>query len=372
MKSTLFFAFLLLARLEAGAQTPYTDVTAAATSGQALVTARANGLGTENLTCTFTNLSGKELRLRVPPGLHFKASDSGAQDLLTYQQVLLVLAPTESKQARLRGFCIEHHDYAPHNNLVYALNGPAGKGLKPLADSLYRYPELAEGYGQMFVWAISDRYPMYDVGIKPAHKRGATNIMRYITSVTGLPANKIVVSADARPTVRTFTKRVVMLYHSPSAQVASLKVFGANNRLVSELFSNRKLAPGVVRYTYGVNAMVRLTETPVFYVRLLGANDQVLKEIKIDDNTAEPNAEPATRKFAFEFKLAKPVKNAYFRVRLRDGALVEDVAKEAYLPAGGFRFNMGFHHLYPAGTKFVARLETEDGKVLAEQAIAEE
>jgi len=360
--------FCMLAHLATAKPAPYVSLPDATAAGQASVTAEASGLGSSNLTCTLTNLSSAELRLRVPPGLHFEGGTAGAQDLLTYQQQLLVLAPGAKQVLRLRGFCMEAHDFSPHD-LPYTLRGFAGRGLRPLADSLYKYPLLAEDYGQSFVWAVTDKYALPRVFVLPALERGATNTLRYLATLTGqplVPANRL---RGPRVGTRTFAKKVIMLYHSPEAQVASLQVFGANNKLVSTLFSNRKLGPGVVHYTYGVNAVVGEKEKPVFRVRLLGPAGQVLKEVKVDDATEAVEQEPATKSFVFEFKLTKPANYAHVRVRLRDGTLVEDLSEQRHLPIGNFRLSMGFHHLYPTSMPFVVRLETKEGQLLAEQAL---
>lgn len=372
MKFTALLAlFLITLARAAGAVPPAPlDLVAATTAGQAAVTAQASGLGTDNLACTVTNRTGRELRLRVPPGLHFEASDPGAQDLFTYQQLLLVLAPGGTQLVRLRGFCMEKHDRAPRASLTYALQGWAGRGLRPLADSLQKYPGLADGYGQMFVWALTDREPVFDVRVVAALSRGARNVLRYIAAATGQPEAAVVQALEGTPSVRTFSKHVVLLYQSPVAQVASLKVFRADGRLVRELFANRTLAPGVARYSYGLNATVPTKDQPVFFVRLLAPTGQVLKEVRIDDATTETTAEPTTLKFVFSFALAQPVNSPHFRVRLPDGTLVADLGREGFLPAGPYQFNLGFHHLYPPGTAFVARLETPTGTLIRQQPIA--
>ena len=263
----LLAPLLLLARLAGGTPAPYVDAVAAVAAGQALVTGQANGLGPDNLICTVTNATEQELRLRVAPGLHFEASNAGAQDLFTCQQVLLVLAPRATQQLRLRGFCMEHHDFAPSNNLAYRLRGFAGRGLQPLGDSLQKYPGLVDPYAQAFVWAVTDGYPLPAVLMPAALKAGATNTLRYLASLTGLTFVPVNLLRGERPGTRTFAKKVIMLYHSPAAQVASLKVFGSNGHEVSTLFSNRKLAPGVVHYTYGVNAMVPTKTAPARAMR---------------------------------------------------------------------------------------------------------
>ncbi|WP_345234092.1 hypothetical protein [Hymenobacter saemangeumensis] len=367
--SLLLVVFLLLARLaQAGPVTPLNLLTAQSQQ-KVKVEARALGLGPDKLRCVLTNLTGQELKLRVPPGLHFAADDAGAQDIFTFEQKLLVLAPGASKEVPLWAFCMEQHDYSPRENGGYALQGLAGKGLQPLGDSLQKYPGLAEYYGQMFVWSLSDGGSLREVSVDSKLLRGAKNVLAYIGKVTGRAVPRARASNDNRPSVKTFSKRATLLYHSPTAQVATLKVYDTDGSEMYELLKDRRLTPGVVHYTVGLNSIVDIDETPVYTIRLLSPSGQVLKEVKVDANTSEQVTEPEKVVFNFPFEVKNLTRNARIRVRLTDGTLVEEILERKYLPPGSFRMQLFFNHLYPSGTAFVAQLETADGKVLSKQPV---
>ena len=374
MKHSLLLAGLLLAGLAGAQPRKYVDVVTATGQQLAAVRARAQGgLSDENLHCTVQNLTRQELRLRLPSGLHFEAADAGAQDLFTYQEKLLVLKPRDSAVVKLEGFCMELHNYSPRPNTVYACRGLASKGLQPLGDSLRKYPALAHDYGQMFVWALSDNQPVYNVAVAPNLLRGATNVLRYLARVTGKSVARASAFTKGSPnvaSVKTFAKRVHFMYHVTAAQPGTtLRVYGSDGRLVSELFKNRRLGPGVVNYTLGINMTLDRQAVALFQVRLLGPAGEVLKEMRVDEATPENDAEPTRQNFYFEFTLAKPVYHTLFRVRLPDGTLVEELLKRPYLPAGTHKLRFAFVHLYPPGTAFVARLENEDGTVVYQQPV---
>ncbi|MBJ6110405.1 hypothetical protein JAO73_15380 [Hymenobacter sp. BT523] len=348
---------------------PTLNLAEAAARRVVAVAARANGLGPDNLQCTLTNLTDQPVQVRVPPGLHFAAGDPSLQDVFTFEEKQLVLAPRGRGTVRLWGFCMEQHDHAPAPSVAYELRGLAGRGLQPLGDSLQKYPGLASYYGQMFVWAITDREELRDISVAPALVRGATNVMRYLSRVTGQAAARVRSSLDHRPSVRTFSKRVFITYHSPVQQVAALKVFGADGRERYTVAPRWALLPGVMRYSLGLNATVGIDEQPGFWVRLVDEQGRVLQETKVTDATPEVDAAPIKQAFAFRFSLDKPVRNAYLRMRLPDGTLVEELKKLPFLPAGNHQYNWTFFHVRPAGTPFVARLETADGTLLREQAL---
>jgi len=373
MKRLLALLLLLfLVRLAGAAPAPYVELLAAIEQGQLTLTARAlNGLGPETLACGLVNTSKKELRLRVPPGLHFVAADAGAQDLFTFQEQLLVLAPGASRTIRLWGFCMEKHDYVPRSPTAYTCAGRAEKGLAALGDSLQKYPGLAGSYGQAFVWHLSDAEPLpANIEVSPALLRGATNIVAYLASVSSQALSRVSSSATAHaPRIKTFARRVPLLYHSPTAQVATLQVCNAQGQRRYDLFTNRRLTPGVLRYTFGMNETVDAASQPVYVFRLVDAQGKLLKEMRVDETTSEADVAPLRQDFATEFKLLKPVKNARFRVRLPDGTLVEEIGQQAYLPAGKFRYSSTFNHLYPPGTAFTIGLETASGEVLGKQPV---
>ena len=375
MRTPFLAGLFLWAGLAAAQPSQYLDMVEATNRQMAAVRARAmGGLGHDNLACTVVNLTRKELRLRVRPGLRFESADEAAQDLFTFQEKLLVIKGHDSTRVRLRGFCMEKHNYSPRSNTVYAFRGPAGQGLQPLGDSLQKYPSLAEGYGQMFVWALSDNEPMHDVLVAPAQLRAATNVVRYISSVTGQQTTKALVArspAEARPSVKTFAKRATLLYHSPRAQVATLRVYGADGAVVDELFKNRQLTPGVAHYVLGINMIMDADAVGAFTIRLLGPAGEVLKDVKVNDQTPEDDAAPTRQKFFFEFSLAKALTDAHFRIRLPNGTLVEELMQRPYLAAGKYRFQLAFNHLHPPGTAFVARLETAAGVLLHQQPITD-
>lgn len=367
MKPAVLLLLLLLGHLAAAKPITYLDLTAATARQDVTVSARADHLGPENLRCTLTNRTRKELPIRVPPGLHFAAGDEGAQDLFTFQEKLLVLAPGASVTVRLWGFCMEQRDHAPGVNAIYGFRGLAGRGLQPLGDSLQKYPRLAEGYGQLFVWVLTDHEPLRDLDVAPALRRGATNVLRYLSAVTGQPATHVRTSPNNRPSVRTFSRRAYLNYHSPTAQVTSVRVYGPDGHERYVVTRHWALTPGVMRYSLGINAIIGADENAAFTVRLLGAAGQVLQEMRVTDTTPEVETAPARLQFGFLFSLDKAVKNVYLRMRLPDGTLVEEFKQLPYLPAGNHQYNWTFYHLRPAGTPFVARLETADGRLLREQ-----
>ena len=94
----------LLAALTCPAAPVTTTLPDAVTRNLIVINPKANGLGTNNLTVLLKNNGMHEVTVQVPPGLHFKASDAGAQDLFTIQPQLFVLKPNSENTLQLTGF----------------------------------------------------------------------------------------------------------------------------------------------------------------------------------------------------------------------------------------------------------------------------
>jgi hypothetical protein len=349
------------------------DLLMALQHGQVTLQAKSTGgLGPANLLCRLQNPGKREITVQLAPGLHFRSADNDVQELLTYQTQLVVLAPGAIKQLRLQGFCMQRPRRSPGVNTAVALAGLAPAPLKGLSDSLAKYSDLAPEYGQMLVWGITERETPHPMWVARAQLRGARSLMSYASSQAGVaPAavNEFGKNHPASPSIRTFSQNSNLVYQITKPQTVSLKMYDAAGKLRRTLIDKRRVTPGTLHYAFGVNQTVAHDAHPVYFVRLLDEAGQTLKEVRLDEQTTAATDVPQHQEFEFRFTLAKPVKQVHFRVRLADGTLVQDVLQRPYLPAGTFAFKLAFDHLYPPGTAFVARLESEAGQVYAQQPI---
>lgn len=349
------------------------DLLTALRTNQVQLRATALGLGVANVQCQLHNATKQEITVQLVPGLHFRSADGEVQELLTYQSQLIALAPGAVKLVRLQGFCMQRPRRAPGANTAVALAGLAPAPLKGMSDSLAKYDDLAPEYGQMLVWSITERETPHPMRVAPAQLRGARSLMSFVSSQAGVAPAAVNVYAKgqaAAPSIRTFSQTSSLLYQVNKPQVVSLKMYDAAGRLHSTLIDKRRVTPGTLHYAFGINQTVAHDAHPVYFVRLLDEAGQTLKEVRLDEQSTPATDVPQHQEFEFRFTLAKPVKQAHFRVRLADGTLVQDVLQRPYLPGGTFAFKLAFDHLYPPGTAFVARLESEAGQVYVQQPFA--
>lgn len=357
----------------------YTDLINAVRSSQVQVNPLPQGgLGKANLKCLFKNLTKRILYIRIPPGLHFKSHDEGAQDLLTAKAYLLALAPNSQKSVDMQGFCMEARNYSPKSGEGYSLKGYASPALKMLSDSLNLYQPIAEDYGQMFVWALSDKKPLYTVEVAKPFVRPAKNIMRLVADVAGLPTAPVHAyvlpkqtkdTPRPKPTVKTFSKRVNLAFHNPKAQVVNLKVYDGTGQEVWSIFENKSLEAGLRLYTFAINETVLVTENPVYHYKLTNTQGELLAHKIVNSSTSEHAIKPTEFKFTFKAMLTKPIAEAKTAVYLEDSTLVEEFENLKSLKAGRYEFTYELHHVFPVNTKFIAKLVGPDNTVYQNQLI---
>jgi hypothetical protein len=287
-----------------------------------------------------------------------------------------VVAPNDKKAIPLTGYCMQAHNFGPSPGKTYVYSGFAALPLKTLSDSLKRYPSLAENYGQMFVWAITDKRSMYDLVVEASLAKPATNIVTYVAKTSGLRPVSVIPagttsnnSKKAAPRRMVFSKKAILPFHNPKDQTVSFKIYDADGNVYHTLFENKRIPHGMKEYTYGINELVNPGISPVFYARITDATGKVLTEQKIDKNTEAVKPKLTSRSFDFIFELKQAVKKGKLNVYREDGTLVEEFKRYEYLPVGNYKIGVTLLHLLPSDTKFIVKLESETGIVYAQQSV---
>lgn len=327
---------------------------------------------TENLKCKIKNLRKKEMQIRIPPGLHFKSAISEAQDLITVREVLLVIGPGSEKEIGLKGYCMQAFNFSPSEKDVYHFSGYTPFPLKTLADSLDKYTPLDILYGQMFVWTISDSKPLYPIAVDSSLLAGAGNVMSYVANASSQAAASV--SAESHdagavftPSIEVFSKKAVLVFHNPLTQRLSFKLYNESGEELYSFFENRQLNHGIKHYTFGVNEVIPYGEEAVFYVKIQKQSGEIMAEMEVNENTEEKDVSPFKLSFPFQFELKKSVQYVKLNIYLEDGTLVEEFHRYKKMGHGKYNIHVGFMHLYPAGTSFIARLEDRNGTLYHEQ-----
>ncbi|WP_225000222.1 hypothetical protein [Cesiribacter sp. SM1] len=370
MRLYLLLVLLLISASAFGQHTDYVDLpTAVYTKSVEVKATSAGGLGKENLFIKIKNLINKVIHVRIPPGLHFKSKDPGAQDLFTVKEVLISLEPGSEKMINSRGFCMQATNYSPGVNGEYLFNGFAITPLKILGDSLAKYEVVADEYGQMFVWAITNNRSLYDISVDSAMLGSASNIMNYVAGVTNTEAGRVSIKKNYLdlPSIETFSKKAVLAFHNPVDEVASFVLYDARGREKYHYFTNQKLGAGVKHYTFGVNETIFSTDNPRYTAKVVTASGKVLAQMDVDKSTVETPVSPEVLKHTMQFSIEKPLEYVKLNIYLENGTLVQEFKRYRQLGIGNYDLYIEFLHLYPPHTRFVAKLEGVNGKVYQQQ-----
>jgi hypothetical protein len=329
-------------------------------------------LGSSNLMLTIKSLSHDSIYVSIPPGLHFKSLALDKQDLLTMDNSLLALGPQSKATVHLQGFCIQASRYIPTKDTSYKLTGFADESLKTLSELLYKHEFLVDHYGQMFVWALTDKRIIHDVAVDSSMVEAANSAITYVSEITGLEPGKVHIEATrpVKPKLEIFSRKASLAFHNPTEQVASFYMFDADGNVMYTLYKDRKILRGIRVHELGMNDMVPTDTNPVYFFRVMAKSGKILAEKRVDRTTVENKIVPDTLKFRFEYQLDKPVKEARLKIYLPDGTLVEQFKQYTNLQPGNYAISLSFLHLHPAATKFVAKMESADGSVIREQLIS--
>ncbi|MBK0403456.1 hypothetical protein I5M27_10705 [Adhaeribacter sp. BT258] len=376
MKKLFLGWLLLLSSVCFAGNVTLVDLPAAVSGKKVQVSARAvGGLGENNLRCLLENTTPASLKIRIPAGVYFQSGEEGAQNLLLLQEYLIVLAPRSKNEIVLTGYCMQSKNFAPGSDKIYVYQGLAPAPLKTLGDSLNHYPDLRLQYGQMFVWAITDKKQLYDIWVADKLMAPAYNIMQFVAKAAGLAAGRVrpvsaATAMTARPPLAVFSKRSILLFHNPVNQRLSFKIYNDRGQVYHTHYENQLIPHGMKEYTFGINELVEPNESPVFYAKITDASGKVLAQQKVDKNTKAVKRKPEARDFTFSFALAKGVKKARLNVYLEDGTLVEEFKRYEYLPVGNYNIQVTLLHLRDPNTRFVAKLLDENNATVAQQTVA--
>ncbi len=362
---TIYFSLLLLLTINCfGQELQRISLPMAVENGSVEVQAIANEkrLG---LNLKLKNNLDQVLDLQIPPGLHFKSKDEGAQDIFTIQEKAIKIHPKQTSVISIQGYCMQHYNYGPSRNDLYFFEGFASQPLKVLADSLVKYPSLNEAYAQQFVWALTDNISIgRNIYVDPSIESGIRNIVNYVCQQTNQPEASVIGLQPfaPQPELHTIMIKAMLAFHLPESKTASFGLFDENHQLVKAYYVNRHLPPGIHRYTIGVNKVVENEEEPVFYGKVMMSTGEVLAQIRLDKDTEFQNVESKTVKAPLRLNISEKVNFVKLNLYRKDGAFFQELGRYKVLEPGLYDIDIEFDHILEQGAVFFVKLEDANGR----------
>lgn len=141
----------------------------------------AGGYSGKSVSLNLTNKSASSLTILIQPGTLFYPSDPGQQTLITMENQLISLAPSEKKKETIYAYCSEAHDRSPTVETTFSI----GRNNNPKFDSLFTFMKplkIPSNYLQSISWAISDNSPVSAIGSETIELK---KLRKYLYKVTG-------------------------------------------------------------------------------------------------------------------------------------------------------------------------------------------
>jgi hypothetical protein len=134
------------------------------------------------LVLKLTNLLNTPKTIKIDNGQIFVAGDSAYQNLVVTNELIVTIPPKGNKSVELYAMCIEKHDSAPVDNVIYREGKMAGPSLKGLT-MIIQKKKYFDQIGQEAVWCIENNSPVENIA--GFNKDEVLELQKYVCSVTG-------------------------------------------------------------------------------------------------------------------------------------------------------------------------------------------
>lgn len=115
------------------------------------------GYCTKGLALRIYNSSCRPYEITVRPGLIFRPSDTGYQNLVIASSFTMELAPDSAKTADLQTFCAKSYAHSPEKDLRYSFWKTADVRLLTVLDYIVDH-NLTDHLGQSAVWCFTNNH----------------------------------------------------------------------------------------------------------------------------------------------------------------------------------------------------------------------
>ncbi|MGQ3014790.1 MAG: hypothetical protein ACT6QS_13860 [Flavobacteriales bacterium] len=223
---------------------------------------------------TLRNTSSGSLEVNIPAGSLFTPGDTTHQGYMSNRDMLVQLAPGESKSVAVSAMCIHAHRASPFNEAPYKYAGKATGKLLQVAE-LVRDMELYESVtGQLAVWTVSDNEPLEDVTSFNENTR--SGLVNRLAAITGRPVPPPPAPDDYERNLQVNPRIKIggnYDFRLSSTKAIHIAMFNSQNVVVRELYNNPAEPPGQKHIDFFFDADIYQDE--VYYFRLLA--DGVIK-----------------------------------------------------------------------------------------------
>ena len=228
------------------------------------------------------NISGKEIKVKIPAGYLFVPNDSNTQPQVVVKEELLALMPGEQKRLTLQAMCTNAGKSGPSGGIQYLLADGIDKKLIQVAEFLdkKKYHGIE---AQCAIWSYTNGNSLTQ--INGPDTLAAAELRLKLSEITGRPApgrdemnqyKNNFYAPVSNPQVRISGKIEFEFNRSKNIAIA---IFNRNNVVVRELFRNAETQPGPHTVEYVFDSSVY---TEDFYRIVLIGDGKVMMKREMD------------------------------------------------------------------------------------------
>ncbi len=220
------------------------------------------------LNIEITNLTNKEISIKVPNGLKFISDSTDIQDVIITQEELIALTPSQKETKSLFAMCIQQNNSAPFEGATYHIGNLATGNLNKLTHEIEKNKTF-NTLGQYSIWALTNKHPLEE--IDGFDKKEATHYQKYIANLLNIkppvkqPENYKTYYERTTTISRSVEGNFKYKIHNQSN--VTIGLFNEQDIIVRELYNNPSKKPGYHHFKYAFD--LETYQDPRYYVRLI-------------------------------------------------------------------------------------------------------
>jgi len=220
------------------------------------------------LVIDITNLTNKEITIRIPNGQKFITDTTDTQDVIITQEELIALSPKKKVVKPLFSMCIQEYKSASYEGTTFKLGEIASGNLKKLTQEIEKTKSF-NTIGQYSVWAITDDFPLDE--IDGFNEKEGVHYQNYMAKLLNAPVPSVQPEKYKTyyETTKTLTRSVVgkFKYDIHNQSNITIGLFNEQDIIVRELYNNPKQETGEHLFNYAFD--LTSYQDPRYYIRLI-------------------------------------------------------------------------------------------------------
>ena len=205
------------------------------------------------LIIDITNLTNKDITIRIPNGQKFITDSTDTQDVIITQEELIAMSSKKKVVKPLFSMCIQEYKSASYEGTTFKMGELATGNLSKLTKEIEKTKSF-NTIGQYSVWAITDDFPLDE--IDGFNEKEANHFQNYLAVLLNVPIPTVQPEKYKTyyESTKTLTRSVVgkFKYNIQNQSNITIGLFNEQDIIVRELFNNPSQEAGEHLFNYKV------------------------------------------------------------------------------------------------------------------------